>query len=369
MNEIHNRSALGDHDCGSTPAGRPLVVGIDAGGTRIRAYLAEAEAGAAGTGTGFGSGGVIGEGAGGPGNAMSVPRAELTRNLAAALGAAVPPELRPSVAAVLGGFAGAALDTGPDTGHDLARSCLGAALAATGIEAGKVAVRGDIEIAFASAPGMPADGLLLIAGTGAASARITGRRQELTVDGDGWLLGDEGGGFWLGREAVRAALRALTGRGPWTSLVGAVAEHYLAPDGDPAGRPALAGLPGPPGFAGPVEPADLRRLGRLRDVIVPLVYGQPPVRLAALSPLVVAADRAGDQVAGELLDAAAAELGRTVAALRPEAGEPLVVTGGLLAPAGPLLDRLSQRARAMGLRVVPVPDGGAGAVALARLLT
>jgi hypothetical protein len=51
------------------------------------------------------------------------------------------------------------------------------------------------------------------------------------------------------------------------------------------------------------------------------------------------------------------------------AGEPLVVTGGLLAPAGPLLCRLTQRALEMGVRVVPVPDGGAGAVALARLLT
>ncbi|MDF9812536.1 BadF/BadG/BcrA/BcrD ATPase family protein [Streptomyces sp. SPB162] len=344
MNEIHNRSASGDHGLRSVPGGRSLVVGIDAGGTRIRAYLADAV-------------GVIGEGAGGPGNAMSVPRAELTRNLTAALGAAVPVDLRGSVVAVLGGFAGAALDTGPDTGHDLARSCLGAALAATGMGAGRVAVRGDIEIAFASAPGMPADGLLLIAGTGAAAARITGRRQELTVDGDGWLLGDEGGGFWLGREAVRAALRALSGRGPWTSLVDAVAAHYLAPGGDMPGR------------AVPVDRADPRRPGRLRELIVPLVYAQPPVRLAALSPLVVAADRTGDEVAGALLDAAAAELGSTVAALRPEAGEPLVVTGGLLAPAGPLLGRLAERAEAMGLRVVPVRDGGAGAVALARLLT
>lgn len=351
MNEIYNRSHHSDRDRRSAPAGRSLVVGIDAGGTRIRAYLAEADAAAGG------SGAVIGEGAGGPGNAMSVPRPELTRHLAAALGAAVPAELRGSVAAVVGGFAGAAPDAGPDTGHGLALSCLGAALAETGIDAGKVAVCGDIEIAFASAPGMPADGLLLIAGTGAASARIAGRRQVLTVDGDGWLLGDEGGGFWLGREAVRAALRALTGRGPWTSLVGAVAAHYGVPGGDPAAVPE------------PVEPADQQRLGQLRDVIVPLVYARPPVRLAALSPLVVAADRAGDEVAGTLLDAAAGELGRTVAALRPVAGEPLVVTGGLLAPAGPLLDRVSRHAREMGLRVVPVPDGGAGAVALARLLT
>ncbi|NEA76485.1 hypothetical protein G3I68_38590, partial [Streptomyces sp. SID13588] len=86
MNEIHNRTHRGDDDRRSAPAGRSLVVGIDAGGTRIRAYLAGATAGAGTTAADEAGvvGGVIGEGAGGPGNAMSVPRPELTRHLAAA---------------------------------------------------------------------------------------------------------------------------------------------------------------------------------------------------------------------------------------------------------------------------------------------
>ena len=70
----------------------PLVIGIDAGGTRTRAYLAD------------GDGIVLGEGAGGPGNAMSVPRGELTRHLVAAIKAAVPADRRGAVRAVVGGF-------------------------------------------------------------------------------------------------------------------------------------------------------------------------------------------------------------------------------------------------------------------------
>ena len=42
------------------------------------------------------------------------------------------------------------------------------------------------------------------------------------VGGHGFLLGDEGGGYWIGREAVRAALRAADGTGPATALTAVV---------------------------------------------------------------------------------------------------------------------------------------------------
>ncbi|MEU6345489.1 BadF/BadG/BcrA/BcrD ATPase family protein [Streptomyces sp. NPDC046977] len=319
-----------------------LVIGIDAGGTRTRAYLADAAS----------EGRVLGEGEGGPGNAMSVERVALTQHLADALRSAVPDDRKGEVAAVVGGFAGAALDTGPEVGRRLAASCLRAALDSTGIGVLDVTVCGDIEVAFASAPGVPSDGLALVAGTGAVAARIEKRRQSLLADGNGWLIGDEGSGFWLGREVMRAAVRALDGRGPWTTLVEAVLCHYL----DSPGGPYLA----------QERPSD-HECYVLRNRLVPHVYAEPPVRLARLSPLAVAADRDGDEVAGNLLDDAADELAATVAALDPQAGEPLVVTGGLLGPSGPLLGRVSARAEEMDLHVLPVQDGGAGALALARM--
>ncbi|MET9950838.1 BadF/BadG/BcrA/BcrD ATPase family protein [Streptomyces sp. NPDC006339] len=298
-------------------SGIQYVVGLDAGGTRTRARLAEAATGR-----------TVGEGLGGPGNALSVPAEALVRHLAEALreaGAGALP-----VAAVVGGFAGG----GPGGGREKARAALTGALAQLGAAPGRVEVRGDAEVAFAAGPGAPADGLVLIAGTGAAGARVRERRMVAAVDGDGWLLGDAGSGFWLGREALRAVLRALDGRGPETALA------------EPVG--ALCG-------------------GLAKERIVGYAYGAHPVRLAELSPLVVRAAEAGDAVAAGLLDRAADELAGTVRALRPVAGEPLVVTGGLLGPGGPLLGRLAERVGELGLRPSPVRDGVGGAVALARL--
>ncbi|MFI0899886.1 BadF/BadG/BcrA/BcrD ATPase family protein [Streptomyces sp. NPDC020983] len=328
MNEIYNRR---------------LVVGIDAGGTRTRAVLAAAEPGGA----------VLGSGAGGPGNALGVGRAELTAHLTAALTQAVPPAARARVGAVHGGFAGAAPGLGPDRGLDLVLACLDDAFAATGMAPEAVEVGGDTEVALAAAPGAPRDGLVLIAGTGAVAARVTAGERTLVADGHGWLLGDEGSGFWLGAQAVRAALAALDGRGPATSLVPAVLGHYgvpVTPDapgwGDPGGPPAQAAAEG----------------------VVVRVHAAAPVELALLSPLVVAAAGAGDAVAAGLLGRAAELLAGSVRALRPRAGEPLVLSGGLLGPGGPLLDRVGALLAGTGVRVHPVADGAAGAVALARLL-
>src|SRR5882757_1249506 len=209
-----------------------LVIGIDAGGTRSRARLEAAEPG----------GPVLGQGSGGPGNALSVGRAELTAHLTEAVAGAVRGAPPGQVVAAYGGFAGASPGLGPERGHGLALSCLTDALAANGITGAKTAVGGDAHVALASAPGAPQDGLVLIAGTGAIAARLAARHRTAVVDGHGWLLGDDGSGFWLGAHAVRAALRALDHRGPWTTLVPLIAAHFFpaGPDReDPgAGREA-----------------------------------------------------------------------------------------------------------------------------------
>ncbi|WP_329130659.1 ATPase [Streptomyces sp. NBC_01476] len=318
---------------------RPLVVGVDAGGTRSRACLAVAGPG----------GPVLGRGTGGPGNALSVARPDLTRHLTEAIAGAVPVAARGRVVAAYGGFAGAADGVGPERGRELALSCLVDALAANGITGVPADVGGDTEVALAAGPGAPADGLVLIAGTGAIAARISGRRRSAVTDGHGWLLGDEGSGFWLGSHAVRAALEALDARGPWTSLVGRVTAHYF------------------PSAAGGLPRQDWSPLARhgLAEAIVVAAYGQPPPQLALLSPAAVAAAEEGDAVARALLDRAAELLSATVRSLGPRVGEPLVMTGGLLGPEGPLRGRVTALLGDLGLSVHPVPDGAAGAAALA----
>jgi glucosamine kinase len=62
----------------------------------------------------------------------------------------------------------------------------------------------DLEIALVGALGRP-HGALLLAGTGSAAYGVRSDGERALVGGWGYLLGDEGGGFWLGREALRVA--------------------------------------------------------------------------------------------------------------------------------------------------------------------
>lgn len=315
-----------------------LVVGLDAGGTRTRAVAAAED------------GRPLGEGAAGPGNALTVPVPRITDHLAEAIGQAVPAEARARVVAVAGGFAGATAASTEEPGHVNARTALTAALRRLDIPTDRIRVCSDIEAAFASAPGTPADGLALVAGTGAVALRITDRRSTATVDGDGWLLGDDGSGFWIGRSAVRAALRMADGRGPTTILAGSV--------GQALGVPAEA-LPG----------TDWSRAHReaYRMHVLPTVMAELPIRLARFAPLVVEAAEEKDTVAEGILDEAADQLTDTVRALNPAHGERIVATGGLLGPEGPLTAPLTARLHTLGLTLDWVPDGCRGAVALARL--
>ncbi|MFF4500755.1 N-acetylglucosamine kinase [Streptomyces sp. NPDC001401] len=340
MNNDFNQEPGGHQDSGEPE----LVVGLDAGGTRTRAVLATAA-----------DGRLLGEGAAGPGNALTVPLPQLTDHLAEAVAGAVPEAARGRVVAVGGGFAGATGADEDDSGRLNALAALTAALGRLGIVVDSIAVSSDIEAAFASAPGTPADGLALVAGTGAVAMRITGRRCTATVDGDGWLLGDDGSGFWIGREAVRAALRMADGRGGPTVLAGAV--------GRALGLPAEV-LPGAASGG-----ADWSRAVReaYRMHLLPVVMAEPPTRLARFAPLVAEAARDKDPAAQAILDQAVVQLADTIAALEPRRGERVVATGGLLGPDGPLTVALSARLQSRGLSLDWVADGCRGAVALARL--
>jgi len=71
--------------------------------------------------------------------------------------------------------------------------------------------------AFAGGPG-----IVVIAGTGSVAVGWPGKGRVTRVGGHGFLLGDEGSGYWIGRAAISAALRARDGVGPATSLGGLV---------------------------------------------------------------------------------------------------------------------------------------------------
>jgi N-acetylglucosamine kinase-like BadF-type ATPase len=61
-------------------------------------------------------------------------------------------------------------------------------------------------------------GIVVIAGTGTITYGENRRGDSASASGWGWLLGDEGAGFWIAKQAIAAACRARDGRGEPTLL-------------------------------------------------------------------------------------------------------------------------------------------------------
>jgi glucosamine kinase len=72
----------------------------------------------------------------------------------------------------------------------------------------KLNLSSDIALAYYSvfAPGQ---GVFIYAGTGSIAIHITKEGKEITVGGWGYLLGDEGAGYWIGRESLRHLLMQI----------------------------------------------------------------------------------------------------------------------------------------------------------------
>lgn len=151
-----------------------------------------------------------------------------------------------------------------------------------------IAATDDSEVAlFGAFNGAP--GAIVIAGTGSIACGRDQLHDTLRVGGYGFLLGDEGGGYWIGREAVRAALRARDGLGPATALEGIVTSVF----GDltsairqvheaPSNRPLLAQLV--PLVAALDDPVAVRVLEAAADQLADLADAV----IARLGPLPVA---------------------------------------------------------------------------------
>ncbi len=195
---------------------------------------------------------------------------------------------------------------------------LAAALLAAGV-ARHVRVLADGEVALATAFG-GGPGILVNAGTGSVAYARDPSGLLHRAGGYGWQLGDEGGGYWLGRRALDVAARAQDGRGEGSTL--------------------LARLLGALGL-------------QQFDDLVRWTATATPSQVAALAPHVLNAAREGEVVARRAVDEAASELVELVEALVrhfPATGTVAVaVAGGLLLPQSPLAAAFRERL-ALGLK-------------------
>lgn len=83
----------------------------------------------------------------------------------------------------------------------------------------------DADAALAGAHAL-GPGIVVMAGTGATAWGADAQGRRVRSDGWGPILGDEGSGYWIGREALRAVMRARDGRGEATALTEAVLAHF-----------------------------------------------------------------------------------------------------------------------------------------------
>lgn len=134
----------------------------------------------------------------------------------------------------------------------------------------------DIELAY-RANFADGEGILLYAGTGSVAYAIDENGSVHQIGGWGYLLGDEGAGYWIGREAIRVALFKIEAKEEINqdSLTGQVLEKTKAHDW---------------------------------ATVKSFVYSQDRSAIAALSKIVDTAASAGDSEAIEILNKAAGHL-------------------------------------------------------------
>jgi N-acetylglucosamine kinase-like BadF-type ATPase len=294
------------------------LVAVDAGGTRTRAVVVQP------------SGRCLGYAVSGSGNPIAVGARVAVTAVAESVSAAL------GRAGVAGAGTRLVVLAMAGAGSTSVTAELRHRLAVIGIDAPLIH-ESDLLATYCSGTHQP-DGYAVVAGTGAGAIRVEKGRQVAVADGLGWLLGDDGSGFWIGQRVVRAVLADLDGRGPSTALTPLLL-HRLA-------------VPGP---SGPGDREPVR-------AVVTALYAGPPVRLADFAAL--ASDTDGDETSERILDDAAVALVQTLTAVRSAAVSGPVVLGGGILGRGP---RVAERvAAACGAdEVHAVTDGAVGAAVLA----
>ena len=122
-----------------------------------------------------------------------------------------------------------------------------------------------------------APAIVIIAGTGSIVYGRNAGGNAARAGGWGHMIGDEGSGYWIGRESLAAVMRASDGRGPATRLTREMLTHFDVGD-----------------------ESQLPRIVYDRDV--------PRRSVAALGPIAQRVAEEGDAVAMRILERAAEEL-------------------------------------------------------------
>ncbi len=299
-----------------------LLIGIDGGGSRVRARLADAR------------GETLGAGEAGAANpharGTAAAQAEILLAIQHAFNDAhISKQVVASACLGIGG-----IDRETERAQWSTWACEAIASRAS------VVNDGEIVLAAGSKENW---GIALISGTGSIAWGKSRTGAMERAGGWGHLLGDEGSAYDLSRKALRAAARAADDRGAQTKLLDAILKQW-----------------------GLNEPSEL----------IPHIYRSEikPSDIAQLAPVVVRIAQEGDNRARQLVEGAGSALAQTVIAVArklqfTEKEIPLAITGGLLLKADSVRLILVERLNQSEFRFAPialVPEPVAGAVRVAK---
>jgi glucosamine kinase len=153
----------------------------------------------------------------------------------------------------------------------------------------------DVVAAWA-AGALAAPGIAAISGTGSNTFGVNARGEAWRCGGWGHILGDEGSGFMIALNAIRAALAYRDGRGQWSAVIPRMMDFY--------------------------------KLAEIED-IMPVFYREfDKAHIAAFAQQVAAAARDGDELAVGIFRQAAADLATQIEVIHRvlEFGGPTEVT-------------------------------------------
>lgn len=224
------------------------------------------------------------------------------------------------------------------------------------VDPANVRVVDDLCTAFASA--FPASasrptGVLVLAGTGAASVSYVRGVESVRRDGMGWLLGDVGSAVWLGKRALEAVAADLDARGSSTALTDRVC--------------AALGF-NPRDTAAQLDP---------RQALIREAYDLTPAEYGRFAPIVTELGHFGegesDEVAREIVAQAVDSLLEGALALadplRGNSPVSVVLAGSVLTARGPIGDLMRYALEREGFDVREAASPLDGALALARAET
>ena len=181
----------------------PYVLGIDAGGTKTVCLLADD------------TGAIINEARSTGANLQAVGELEVEKVLHEVMEGAIG-ERQIVPAAICLGIAGV------DRPDDAA--VVRGIMKRIGYKARVLVVNDALVALEAGAPGQP--GVVVISGTGSICYGRNSRGDAARSGGWGYVLGDEGSGYWIGRAALRAVLREADRRGKQTALTPLLLQHF-----------------------------------------------------------------------------------------------------------------------------------------------